>query len=1038
MFFSHLTTIVLLLLAVHTFSAPQKKSTDENFKLIILHNNDMHARFEQTNAASARCTDEDREKNNCYGGFARVAHVVRDYRKRANTGEIPRVLYLNAGDTYTGTPWFALFKDNITSAFLELLKPDAISLGNHEFDEGTENLAKFLKEIDFPVLAANLDLEKEPSLKVDILKPSHIFEIDGIKIGVVGYLTPETKEVAKGNQVEFIDEIEAINKEAARLKEEGIKIIIALGHSGIERDKQIAMECPDIDLIIGGHSHTFLYNGTKPDIDEPYDTYPIMIVQRNGKKVPVVQSYAYTKYLGYIHLEFDGEGNMVEIDGNPILLNHDIPREQDVLDLLQKYRPAVLALQTEVVGQTRVNLEGSCRRVECNLGNFIADSMVDWNALRYDGIGWTDAAIGIIQGGGVRASITRTVSGNITMEDIATVLPFDSKVVVIEITGETLLKAFEHSVARYTEGEGRGEFLQYSGVQIEYDMNRESGNRVVNVKVLCAYCEVPQLEDLVLHKTYRIVMQDFLANGGDGYEMFKNSQVGIETETVDVDVLKSYMLKKSPIYPAVEWRITIKDLVDPNDEIVGSSRVFLDGNCYTTECNLGNFITDAFVDWYAMNSNVQTGWTDASIALIPARNIQFSIDPKETKGDITKALANKILPLNNKLVVVEISGAVFMQALEHAVSSYYDGAQTEFLQMSGVQVEYDINNEVGSRVVSAKILCSSCTLPELETINTSANYKILMPQNLANGDEGYTMFSNHISSILEVTELDAFLNYLKKKSPIYPAIEWRITIKNFVDPSVEVVGSTRVFLNNDCSLGECNLGNFITDAMVDWYSNKYNKDEYWTDASIAVIQGSRIKASIDAKANNGSIFKSDVEKIFSPIPFTLQLVTLKGSELLDMLEYSISSYTDEGIIDTQFLQLSGIQVVYDTRKASGSRITDIKVLCAQCSVPELVNVDRNLDYKIIMQSAMLTEDYYNVISSNKIEELDESDMNAFLNYLKKKSPIYPAVEWRITILGDEVTTTTEATKTTTGGSSNLQLSLALLLISILMSFLNKS
>lgn len=100
MFFARLTTAALLLLVAHTSAAPSQRSTDENFKLIILHNNDMHARFEQTNAASARCTAEDQENNRCYGGFARVAHVVRDYRKRAEAGEVPRVLYLNAGDTY--------------------------------------------------------------------------------------------------------------------------------------------------------------------------------------------------------------------------------------------------------------------------------------------------------------------------------------------------------------------------------------------------------------------------------------------------------------------------------------------------------------------------------------------------------------------------------------------------------------------------------------------------------------------------------------------------------------------------------------------------------------------------------------------------------------------------------------------------------------------------------------------------------------------------------------------------------------------------
>lgn len=84
----------------YIIAAPSEKlSKADNFKLTILHNNDMHARFEQTNAFSSRCKDEDRSQNKCYGGFARVAHLVRKYRTEAQNGEIPPVLYLNAGDT---------------------------------------------------------------------------------------------------------------------------------------------------------------------------------------------------------------------------------------------------------------------------------------------------------------------------------------------------------------------------------------------------------------------------------------------------------------------------------------------------------------------------------------------------------------------------------------------------------------------------------------------------------------------------------------------------------------------------------------------------------------------------------------------------------------------------------------------------------------------------------------------------------------------------------------------------------------------------
>lgn len=118
--------LVGICLVAAVSSAPGSHTKDGNFELIILHNNDMHARFEQTSALSGTCTETEKNEGKCYGGFARVAHEIRKYRKQAEDGEIPSVLYLNAGDTYTGTPWFSIFKDNITASFLNLLKPDAI------------------------------------------------------------------------------------------------------------------------------------------------------------------------------------------------------------------------------------------------------------------------------------------------------------------------------------------------------------------------------------------------------------------------------------------------------------------------------------------------------------------------------------------------------------------------------------------------------------------------------------------------------------------------------------------------------------------------------------------------------------------------------------------------------------------------------------------------------------------------------------------------------------------------------------------------
>lgn len=100
----------------------------------------------------------------------------------------------------------------------------------------------------------------------------------------------------------------------------------------------------------------------------PFDAYPIVITQHNGKNVPVVQAKSYTKYLGKLHLEFDNNGNLIEFDGTPILLNGTIQRELDLVELLDVYRPAILELENQIVGETKVKLDGVCRFKECNLG----------------------------------------------------------------------------------------------------------------------------------------------------------------------------------------------------------------------------------------------------------------------------------------------------------------------------------------------------------------------------------------------------------------------------------------------------------------------------------------------------------------------------------------------------------------------------------------------------------------------------------------------------------------------------------------------
>lgn len=435
------------------------------------------------------------------------------------------------------------------------------SLGNHEFDNGVSGLTPFIENLTCPVLAANLYLAKEPILAAEKnLMKSIIFEINGTKIGVIGYLTPDTKVLAIRNDVEYIDEVIGIRQEAVRLHNIGVKILIALGHSGFTTDLRIAKDVDYIDLVIGGHTNTFLWNGTSPDVEKPEGPYPTLVKQSSGRLVGVVQAYAYTKYLGKLHLTFNTDGEIVNYDGNPVLLDKSIPQDAEVLAIVDQYSGEVKKISEVVVGNTSVKIDGmSCRLKECNMGNLITDAMVHKYASEYKGKGWTDAPIAIIQGGGIRSSIAHIqLPANITKGDLLTVMPFDGSMTKITINGTNIFKMLEHSVAKYRTIRPPGQFLQLSGLKVEYDFNRSPGMRLVKVFARCGMCEIPEYFPVNRSKSYNILAPSFLSMGGDGFSVFN----GLPATPLNYDELEAtieYVQSHSPIYTATEGRIVFRN-----------------------------------------------------------------------------------------------------------------------------------------------------------------------------------------------------------------------------------------------------------------------------------------------------------------------------------------------------------------------------------------------------------------------------------------------------------------------------------------------
>lgn len=542
---------LLFVLFLLGFSATSSTAT---WDLVILHTNDVHARVEETSVHSGKCGS-----GPCYAGVARRATMIKRIRNSKSN-----VLLLDAGDQFQGTVWFNYYKGAEAAHFMKELRYDAMVFGNHEFDNGVEGLMKpFMEEVDFPVLSANI--KAKPKLASTFGKsylPYKIFTINerNEKVGVVGYTSRETPALSKpGPDLEFLDEVSALQMQVDKLQTLGINKIVALGHSGFTVDQEIAKKVRGVDVVIGGHTNTFLYTGTPPSTEVPVGPYPFMVRSDDGREVPVVQAYAFGKYLGQLKVTFDDNGNVVTATGNPILLDSSVPQDPDVLADVEEWKKNLANFSAQVVGATLVFLNGSteeCRFRECNLGNLICDAMIDHNIKFSDDVQWNHVSACMINGGGIRTSIDeRTRNGLVTMEDLISVLPFGGTFDLVQLKGSTLKKAFEHSIQRY--GQGTGEFLQVSGFRVEFDLAKPPGSRIRTLNILCSQCRVPHYEPVQDGLVYKVVLPSYLVTGGDGFSMIKDEMLKHNSGDLDISVIADYFTRKKRVYPSVEGRIRI-------------------------------------------------------------------------------------------------------------------------------------------------------------------------------------------------------------------------------------------------------------------------------------------------------------------------------------------------------------------------------------------------------------------------------------------------------------------------------------------------
>ncbi len=533
-----LTLWLVAVLALLALALPAG-AQDGQYQLTVLHTNDVHARVDQFDSGGNSCDEEEAAANECVGGVARRQTVISQVR-----GEQDNVVLVDAGDQFQGTLFYNQYKGAEAQEMMNRLGYDAMTIGNHEFDDGPGTLGSFLRGLNFPAVSSNIDASAEPELG-DLIQPYTVLEVGGEKIGVVGFTTEDTGILSSpGAKVKFNDITATVTAAVDELTGQGINKIIALSHAGFPRDQELAAAVSGIDVIVGGHSHTLLSNTT----EDAAGPYPVVVNAPDGSPVLVVTAGSWGRYLGRLDVTFNDQGVVADYAGDPILLDSSVTQEADIQTRVDELAQPLQELMSRQLGTAAVDLDGdrtTCRFGECTMGNLITDAMI-WKT-QGEGV-----QLAITNGGGIRASIP---AGNVTVGDVLTVLPFGNLIATFELSGAEVVQALENGASRAEnpDNEGTGRFAQVSGLRYSWTPNQPAGSRITSVEVKNADGTYSPID---LQATYKVASNDFMRSGGDGYEVFVTARNPYDFGPSLDQAVQEYIAQQSPVSPQLEGRVT--------------------------------------------------------------------------------------------------------------------------------------------------------------------------------------------------------------------------------------------------------------------------------------------------------------------------------------------------------------------------------------------------------------------------------------------------------------------------------------------------
>ncbi|TFG37191.1 MAG: bifunctional UDP-sugar hydrolase/5'-nucleotidase [Desulfobacterales bacterium] len=508
-----LTALLLLSGCAGWLTANQGPQQDTLYRVTILHTNDHHGRF----------------WNNRYGEYGMAARkTLVDRIRKEVAAEGGHVLLLDAGDINTGVPESDILDAEPDIRAMNRIGYDAMAAGNHEFDNLPEVLKKQMAWMLFPLLSANV---YERSSGWCLMQPYKIFTFDGLRIAVVGFTTSDTCK--QGNpDVVGLFKFEPVIEAAARLVPEirqQSDILVALTHIGYyplgihspnaPGSVSLARSVDGIDVIVDGHTH------------EQMDT-PV----KEGNAI-IVQAFEHGKYLGRMDLEYrNGKLTLknyrliavnlkkkVEKDEKSVrvLVEEEITADPELLAFLKTYKDSGQEKLGIVIGRSDGEFIGERKIVrsrKTNLANLVCMAYMEQ----------TGADLAVINAGGIRDSLP---AGDITYKDVLITKPFGNSLCTVTLTGKEVWKYLQAAVNMQPD---TGAFAQLAGVRLSL-----AGRRLVAVEVAGSA--------LAPEKQYKLVLESYIAAGGDGYPTMADHPGFVDTGYLDADAIKAYIKKHTPL-----------------------------------------------------------------------------------------------------------------------------------------------------------------------------------------------------------------------------------------------------------------------------------------------------------------------------------------------------------------------------------------------------------------------------------------------------------------------------------------------------------